>query len=86
MPAKDKAAEPAKTSAERKQAISAQNQKDQAASAATVRKERAAEAALNDAKQSALIERQRKVKPDPEGDIDQRMAALLQDHKDMGAR
>lgn len=25
-------------------------------------------------------------KPDPNGDIDERMAALLQDHKRMGAR
>ena len=27
-----------------------------------------------------------KVTPDPNGDIDQRMAALLQDHQEMGAR
>ena len=27
-----------------------------------------------------------KVKPDPTGDIDQRMAALLKDHQKMGAR
>jgi hypothetical protein len=28
----------------------------------------------------------RRVKPDPNGNIDERMAALLKDHQDMGAR
>lgn len=76
----------AKTSAERVRASSEQNTKDQAAAMKANRADRAAEAALNAAKGAALIERPRRVKADPEGDIDQRMAALLADHTRMGAR
>lgn len=35
---------------------------------------------------AASIATPKKVKADPEGDIDQRMAALLKDHQEMGAR
>jgi hypothetical protein len=41
---------------------------------------------LRDARAQSQINEPVKVKPDPQGDIDQRMAALLKDHKEMGAR
>lgn len=42
--------------------------------------------AAAEARALAAINSTRKVKADPQGDIDQRMAALLKDHQEMGAR
>jgi hypothetical protein len=53
---------------------------------ATYAKETERNAALVEAKQAAAVNARKAVKPDPQGDIDQRMAALLKDHVDMGAR
>jgi hypothetical protein len=76
----------AKTSGDRVRESSERNAKEAAAGAKTLRAEREAAAARRDEETQALMERPRRVKPDPEGDIDQRMAALLEDHKQMGAR
>jgi hypothetical protein len=76
----------AKTSAERVKESSEANAKAAAAQSKATRADRERDAALRQAEQDALINKPRRVKPDPEGDIDQRMAALLEDHKRMGAR
>ena len=76
----------AKTSGERVKELSERNAKEAAAGARTNRAEREAEASRRQAQADAAIERPKRVKADPDGDIDQRMAALLADHKEMGAR
>jgi hypothetical protein len=50
------------------------------------KQELTAQKATRDAKEAALITEPPAATPDPQGDIDQRMAALLKDHQDMGAR
>ena len=59
---------------------------DQQAAMTTFRAERERDAATRAAEEGALITSRPKVKADPEGDIDQRMQALLEDHQRMGAR
>ena len=48
--------------------------------------ERRRNEATAEARALSAINEPAKVKPDPQGDIDQRMAALLKDHIEMGAR
>ena len=75
-----------KDSAARVKELSDRNAKETTAAMKTLRAERDADAARRQAETDALINKARRVKPDPEGDIDQRMAALLEDHRKMGAR
>lgn len=75
-----------KTSAERVRASSERNAKDAVVASRVTREERASEAALQQSKNDAARQRPSNAKADPDGDIDQRMAALLQDHERMGAR
>ena len=76
----------ARTSGDRVRESSEANAKAATRSAKDIRSDRDSEAALTQAQQDAAINKPRRVKPDPEGNIDQRMAALLEDHKRMGAR
>ncbi len=74
---KDKAAQAKKRAASKKAADK---------QFATQIDEEARNESLREARAQAQINQPAKVKPDPQGDIDQRMAALLKDHQDMGAR
>jgi hypothetical protein len=74
---KDKAAQAKKRAASKKAADK---------QTATIREEAARNDSLREARAQSQINQPAKVKPDPQGDIDQRMAALLKDHQDMGAR
>ena len=56
------------------------------AAVAATNADRDAAAALQAQSQAALINQPKKVKADPNGDIDQRMQALLEDHQEMGVR
>jgi hypothetical protein len=86
MPAKKKAAPKAVETEAPKETKRQRVDRDTAEQIAIYRAEREREAALRDAREAALIEQPKKVSPDAHGDIDQRMAALLKDHKDMGVR
>lgn len=82
MATKDKAP----TSAERVKELSDRNAAEAKKAAKANRQDREAAAAFLDAQQQAVINPENRAKPDPQGNIDQRMAALLKDHKEMGAR
>jgi hypothetical protein len=86
MATKKQPAESEPTSAERVKASSERNATEAKAADKANRADRDAAAAFTDARQRALINPESRARPDPEGNIDQRMAALLKDHKEMGAR
>ena len=87
MPPKKKAAAPATEATEDpKKAKKAAKRAAAEAGWATYAAERESTAAKLAADQAALIEQRKKVKADPDGNIDQRMASLQKDHEAMGAR
>ncbi len=92
MPAQKKAAAPAVKEQEPKEpedpkaAKKAAKRKAADENWAAYAQDRKAAASQLAADQAALINEPTKVSPDPRGDIDQRMAALLKDHQGMGSR
>jgi hypothetical protein len=82
MPAKDKTL----SSAERVKESSERNAAETKKAMKTLRAEREAAASFLDAQQQAAINPENRARPNPNGNIDQRMAALLRDHREMGAR
>ncbi len=75
-----------KTSGERVKELSERNATEAKKASKASRQDREAAASFLEAQQQAVINRESRVKPDPQGNIDQRMAALLKDHQEMGAR
>lgn len=73
-------------SAERVKALSERNAAEAKKADAVHRAERDEALARAERDRLAVISAPAKVKPDPQGDIDARMAALLKDHQEMGAR
>lgn len=73
-------------SAERVKELSARNAAEAKKADAAHRAERDEALAQAERNRLAAINAPAKVKADPKGDIDARMAALLQDHVRMGAR
>jgi hypothetical protein len=78
MPAKKKAA-PKAAATDTEKAVASEGP-------SVTKQELNAQKATRDAKEAALITEPPAATPDPKGDIDQRMAALLKDHQEMGAR